>query len=99
MPCARQFRLQRTRATMPAAGASRPRSSLDRARLERGFAVLHVDAELDAARAVPLHQGVAILLQRRLELFVGEAVDALAALLFERDEVVEHLAPFVAFAA
>src|SRR5262245_53456899 len=72
------------------------RSLLDRARLERRLAILHVDAELHSLGAVALDQRLLVLLQRLLELLVSEAGDVLAALFFGTNELLVNRLPLVA---
>src|ERR1700677_1815001 len=52
--------------------ARRAASVLDRRGLERRAPFLDVDAELHVLAPVPLHQGVAVLLQRVRELLEGQ---------------------------
>src|SRR5262245_3733536 len=98
MPAALQPRYRRRRCDRPASqGRSTttppPRcvflacSVPDGGRLEGGPTLLDVDRELHALAPVALHEGVAVLLQRLLELLEREAVRRLAAIALRANEL------------
>src|SRR4028118_1804029 len=68
-------------------------SVFQRAGLQSGLAILYIDTELHGFGPMTAEQRIPIFAERLLELRIGEAFDAFAALLLQADEFFVDRAP------